>query len=599
MFFFRKCTENNIEQTAVKFEVKVEEQGFPDAEDSDLECIDTEEITSSQETFLFIHQNAQQQELLKRYGDMVLLDATYRTTKYALPLFLLVVRTNVGYKPIAKFICENETTAAITEALNSGISIGNQNSSCLITRNNNTKLWNMYFQILRSIYAHSIVSKLGSDGQGKIKLSPSDQKELLDHLRDIASAPSESSCDREVERLKESKVYKSLEVRNYVDRRWLCVREVEDCTGHRWYRAYAPHGFSVVSRQAQSRDKSMEDKVELVRLQRKVFINIISWPRPLAGRSRENRRPVTVAVTTNNGVEALNKSLKSFYLKFSTTGSLSSLLEMLNAQQQELLKRYGDMVLLDATYRTTKYALPLFLLVVRTNVGYKPIAEFICENETTAAITKALNSGISIGNQNSSCLITHNNNTKLWNMYFQILRSIYAHSIMSKLGSDGQGKLKVSIHAKIKLSPSDQKELLDHLCDIASAPSESSCDREVERLKESKVYKSLEVRNYVDRRTYLYQGNVFVVVFQRWYRAYAPHGFSVAVTTNNGVEALNKSLKSFYLKFSTTGSLSSLLEMLVCEFVPEQLLSYGRLNFIYSSEYKTYKPAVPAFLKEE
>lgn len=49
---------------------------------------------------------------------MVLLDATYRTTKYALPLFLLVVWTNVGYKPIAEFICENETTAPITEALN-------------------------------------------------------------------------------------------------------------------------------------------------------------------------------------------------------------------------------------------------------------------------------------------------------------------------------------------------------------------------------------------------------------------------------------------------------------------------------------------------
>ncbi|XP_048020440.1 uncharacterized protein LOC125251463 [Megalobrama amblycephala] len=109
-------------------------------------------------------------------------------------------------------------------------------------------------------------------------------------------------------------------------------------------------------------------------------------------------------------------------------------------------------------------------------------------------------------------------------MYFQILRTIYAHSIVSKLGCDGQGK--------------------------------------------------------------------------RWCRAYAPHGFSVAVTTNNGVEALNKSLKSFYLKFSGTGSLSSLLETLVCEFVPEQLLSYSRLNFIYSSECKTYNPAVPAFLKD-
>lgn len=72
----------------------------------------------------------------------------------------------------------------------------------------------------------------------------------------------------------------------------------------------------------------------------------------------------------------------------------------------------------------------------------------------------------------------------------------------------------------------------------------------------------------------------------------------MAVTTNNGVEALNKSLKSFYLRFSGTGSLTSLLETLVCEFVPEQLLSYCRLNFTYSSECKTYNPEVPAFLKD-
>ncbi len=83
-------------------------------------------------------------------------------------------------------------------------------------------------------------------------------------------------------------------------------------------------------------------------------------------------------------------------------------------------------------------------------------------------------------------------------------------------------------------------------------------------------------------RTYLYQGNVFVVVFQMWCRAYAPHGFSVAVTTNNGVEVLNKSPKSFYLTFSGTRSFSSMLETLVCEFISEQLLSYSRLHFIYA-----------------
>lgn len=47
----------------------------------------------------------------------MLLDATYKTTKYALPLFQLCVKTNCGYKIVASFITQNETTAAISEAL--------------------------------------------------------------------------------------------------------------------------------------------------------------------------------------------------------------------------------------------------------------------------------------------------------------------------------------------------------------------------------------------------------------------------------------------------------------------------------------------------
>jgi hypothetical protein len=117
-FFFRQCTENYRHQTEIHVEVNAQRNGFPVTEDSDFEDQHTPDMTTSQETFLFIHQNKQQQHLLERYGDMVLLDATYRTTKYALPLFLVVVRTNVGYKPVAEFICENETTTAIAEALN-------------------------------------------------------------------------------------------------------------------------------------------------------------------------------------------------------------------------------------------------------------------------------------------------------------------------------------------------------------------------------------------------------------------------------------------------------------------------------------------------
>ena len=45
---------------------------------------------SNEENFLFIHQELWQQRLLERYGnDLVLMDATYKTTKYAIPLLCL------------------------------------------------------------------------------------------------------------------------------------------------------------------------------------------------------------------------------------------------------------------------------------------------------------------------------------------------------------------------------------------------------------------------------------------------------------------------------------------------------------------------------
>lgn len=70
------------------------------------------------EKFLFLHQENWQRRLLKMYGNTVsLLDATYRTTKYNLPFFMLVVRTNVEYIPVAQFVTEDETSESIQEAL--------------------------------------------------------------------------------------------------------------------------------------------------------------------------------------------------------------------------------------------------------------------------------------------------------------------------------------------------------------------------------------------------------------------------------------------------------------------------------------------------
>lgn len=52
------------------------------------------EESQSQQNFLFIHQEEWQQRLLQRYGsELVFMDATYKTTAYAIPLFFVCVRT--------------------------------------------------------------------------------------------------------------------------------------------------------------------------------------------------------------------------------------------------------------------------------------------------------------------------------------------------------------------------------------------------------------------------------------------------------------------------------------------------------------------------
>ena len=53
-----------------------------------------------------------------RYGNsIVLLDVTYKTMKYEMPLFFISVRTNVGYGIMADFVVQEEMIEQILEAL--------------------------------------------------------------------------------------------------------------------------------------------------------------------------------------------------------------------------------------------------------------------------------------------------------------------------------------------------------------------------------------------------------------------------------------------------------------------------------------------------
>ena len=83
--------------------------------DDDIVEIKQEEHTNN---LLVVHQAQWQRQILEKYGsDICLLDATYKTSRYALPVFFMCVKTNVDYCVVASFVTQQENAGSIWEAL--------------------------------------------------------------------------------------------------------------------------------------------------------------------------------------------------------------------------------------------------------------------------------------------------------------------------------------------------------------------------------------------------------------------------------------------------------------------------------------------------
>jgi hypothetical protein len=67
--------------------------------------------------FLSTKQNGNKSRCSRYGNELTLLDATYKTTKYALPLYFVVVKTNIDYQVVGSFVTQSETSEDIREAL--------------------------------------------------------------------------------------------------------------------------------------------------------------------------------------------------------------------------------------------------------------------------------------------------------------------------------------------------------------------------------------------------------------------------------------------------------------------------------------------------
>ncbi len=202
------------------------------------ETAETEQLS---QTLLWVHQERWQQTLLQKYGNAIsLIDATYKTTKYDLPLFFVCVRTNVGYCVAAEFVIQGKTTQHILEALN-------------ILRSWNAG-WNPPFFLCD--YSEAEISALEQAFPGvmvyicdfhreqawvrwvrnhKNGLTREQGENLLQLLRECAWAEGGDTGNRDalyqlaVQRLKASMEWKLESVQGWLNTTWLCIPRVQLC----------------------------------------------------------------------------------------------------------------------------------------------------------------------------------------------------------------------------------------------------------------------------------------------------------------------------------------------------------------------------------
>ena len=255
--------------------------------------------------------------------------------------------------------------------------------------------------------------------------------------------------------------------------------------------------------------------------------------------------------------------------------------------QQRLLQRYGSqLVLMDATYKTTMYAIPLFFICVHTNVGYTVVAEFMCQTEDETSISEAL-----------AILRKWN---PAWNPdYFMVDYSSAEISAIEKRFPEStvyncdfhriQALQRWSRAKKNNLSSAEQEMFLGLMQHITYARTEEGYKKGVEALRKSRVYK-----DHANLQTYV--ENTWLSCSFRWAQAFRKQQAINIVNTNNGTEAQNKLFKYGYLPTSIDKSVYGIAIMLVESFIPDSYQHYLQSNLKSSSAYGRFSHTVPDYL---
>lgn len=256
-----------------------------------------------------------------------------------------------------------------------------------------------------------------------------------------------------------------------------------------------------------------------------------------------------------------------------------------NSDMRRLYRRYAvDAVLLDAAYRVCKYAIPLYFLVVRTNINFQVVAVIMPQYETTASIYE----GLEI--------------IKAWNIDINPKNAIadFAAEEISALekGFPGINVFIGSFHreqawnrwlSRKQNSSIPKDQALALLRSVANAPSEEKLQQALEMLKSASFYASTPLKNYFEGK--------WEPEIRRWSLAFKPDSMPL-LNIDNGVERLKEELKYRFLDEYRNCPLSEIINVLINTFLPQRYDTYLRGNLRMSAKHMEYSEQIPSYLHE-
>jgi hypothetical protein len=231
--------------------------------------------------------------------------------------------------------------------------------------------------------------------------------------------------------------------------------------------------------------------------------------------------------------------------------------------------------------------MPLFFVAVKTNTDYKVVATFILQTESEETIKKALQV---LCEKNPEwkpehCIVDYSD------AEINAIRAVFPDALV--LLCDFHREQAWERYAKAgrhSLSKSEQKELLEHLRIMAMAETSKEVDTARNLVLSLEVFKKHKhVQRWLNQWWFGEENE------KLWVRTHR-EGFHGNIDTNNGVERQNRTFKEKYLVNLADKSLSSMIQSLIKNFIPDQHMKYLDAQYMMTSDFREYHANIPKYL---